>query len=210
MNNEERNAEIVKLHEGGMSYREIAEKFGISNARAGQICKKHLKRQSQLGDDYYMAFYNAAKKLGRDEPLSCASRIYNCLVKHGITSLPSLAACRFEEIDGIRNIDVGSLEIVREVIESSACLVNIGCVNTFPGPKPDKEQAVKVIEEAAEVYSAWEDWSSTEDPELVEFIVDECADLITAACNLLAAFGERDMTGAMERCAERNRERGRM
>lgn len=88
--------------------------------------------------------------------------------------------------------------------------VNVGEVATFPYPSADKEQVLKILEESAEVYSAWEFWKSTDDPELVPPIVDECADLITATCNLLAALGVDDMRDAMRACEERNRARGRL
>lgn len=35
-------------------------------------------------------------------------------------------------------------------------------------------------------------------------------DVIQAVCNLLVAVGVDDMTEVMERCEQRNRERGRM
>lgn len=88
--------------------------------------------------------------------------------------------------------------------------VRIGTVITFPDVKPDKAQVVKIGEEAMEVYSAWEDWQSTHDEELLPHLVDECADLITATCNLLAALEVDDMREAMRACEARNRERGRL
>lgn len=85
-----------------------------------------------------------------------------------------------------------------------------------------KEQAIKVLEEAAEVFSAWEAafaWGvpkTESNPyfevvhfEEIEPLADEIADVITAACNLARKYG-CDMHAAMERCAERNRERGRL
>jgi len=88
--------------------------------------------------------------------------------------------------------------------------VRIGDVVTFVNVQADKAQVVKIGEEAMEVYSAWEDWESTHDEELLPHLVDECADLITATCNLLAALGVDDMSGAMAECEARNRERGRL
>lgn len=88
--------------------------------------------------------------------------------------------------------------------------VRIGTVITFPDVKPDKAQVVKIGEEVMEVYSAWEDWESTHDCELLPHLVDECADCITAICNLLAALDVDDMHGAMNYCVERNRKRGRL
>lgn len=81
-------------------------------------------------------------------------------------------------------------------------------VQTFPDAKGDKPQAVKVLEEAAEVYAAWQDLDRgvADDPgELVE----EAADLIQALSNLLSACGCEDMRQPMFECHERNVARGR-
>ena len=86
----------------------------------------------------------------------------------------------------------------------------IGEVTTFPHPKADKEQVLKIAEEEHEVFSAWEDWQSTLDPELLPHLVDEIADTIQACANLAAALGVDDMRDAMAKCEARNRERGRL
>lgn len=71
----------------------------------------------------------------------------------------------------------------------------------------DKEAALKPLEEAAEVYGAWQDYqrffmgSKT-------ILADEIADTIQACCNLAKRYGI-DLQAAMKRCQERNRERGR-
>ena len=71
----------------------------------------------------------------------------------------------------------------------------------------DKEAALKPLEEAAEVYGAWQDYqrfcmvSETQ-------LADEIADTIQACCNLAKRY-EIDLQAAMKRCQERNRERGR-
>ena len=87
--------------------------------------------------------------------------------------------------------------------------VYIGEIETFPHVKPDKAQVVKIGEECMEVYSAWEDWESTHDYELLPFLVDEIADVIQACANLAVACGVDDMRPAMAECEQRNRERGR-
>ena len=88
--------------------------------------------------------------------------------------------------------------------------VTIGTVKTFPDPKADKAQVVKIGEECMEVFSAWEDWQSTLDEELLPHLVDEIADTIQACANLAAALGVDDMKPAMASCYERNRARGRV
>lgn len=92
--------------------------------------------------------------------------------------------------------------------------INIGEVETFPDVEPDKAQALKVVEEAAEVFSAWQAWkAASNDIEWCDNsfrLLAECADVIQATCNLLAALGYSDFEPHMDACAERNRERGRM
>ena len=100
--------------------------------------------------------------------------------------------------------------------------VRIGDVITFAHPKADKAQVLKIAEEEHEVFSAWEDYAKFEPLQYEneidycdymqarEHLINECADLITATCNLLAALGIDDMIGAMNYCVERNRKRGRL
>lgn len=84
----------------------------------------------------------------------------------------------------------------------------------------DKEQACKVLEEAAEVFGAWQtldeaeivDGYTDENGLVVELakidLADEIADVIQAACNLAQRYGI-DVAAAMQGCEARNRERGR-
>lgn len=93
--------------------------------------------------------------------------------------------------------------------------VEIGTVQTFADVKADKAQALKVLEEAAEVFGAWQLWDDLEPGEKrdgfnVVCLMNECADVIQATCNLVAAYGVTDFTGFMEACLKRNAERGRM
>ena len=98
--------------------------------------------------------------------------------------------------------------------------VRVGSVRRFDDVKPDKERALKPLEEAAEVFGAWQgydrtkswgdDWDECLDNnDYLISLVDECCDVIQATCNLLAALGVTDLTDAMERCEERNERRGR-
>ena len=95
--------------------------------------------------------------------------------------------------------------------------VYIGEVETFKDVEPSKEQALKILEEAAEVFGAWQEWQRTKDGALphmsidkIRAIMSECADVVQAVCNLVDAFGECAFDDYMEECAERNRARGRM
>lgn len=95
--------------------------------------------------------------------------------------------------------------------------VKIGTVSTFADVKPDKAQAVKILEESAEVFAEWQNWNDCS-PFAIDFggerlftntLIDECADVIQATCNLLAALGVDDLTAVLDRCKQKNIERGR-
>lgn len=92
--------------------------------------------------------------------------------------------------------------------------VEIGTVQTFSDVRPDKARALKVLEEAAEVFGAWQPWDDLEPGEKCDgfsagCLMGECADVIQATCNLLAAYGVTDFAAFMEACRKRNVERGR-
>lgn len=94
-------------------------------------------------------------------------------------------------------------------------------VSTFMMRCTGKEQAKKVLEEAAEAFGAWQRfvsvWHLVDKRAIDRYslqearleLADEIADVITAACNLVARY-DIDMDAAMARCEQRNRERGRL
>ena len=101
--------------------------------------------------------------------------------------------------------------------------MKLGNVLPFPGAKPDKPQALKVLEEASETVEAFKKWFLADgfrkrnsekvpadwaDAEFAD-LMDEIADTIQASCNLAAALGVTDLTPHLARCEERNRRRGR-
>lgn len=92
--------------------------------------------------------------------------------------------------------------------------VKLGNVMPFPGVQPTKEQALKPLEEAAEVFGAWQEYEHDTDEQwssesLRRFTVDEIADTIQACANLASALGVTDLTPYLAQCEERNRRRGR-
>ena len=90
--------------------------------------------------------------------------------------------------------------------------INLGGVYAFPNVAPDKPQALKVLEEAAEVVEAFKQRDPRDETHIgyaTANVLDEIADCIQACCNLAAALGVDDMTPYLARCEERNRERGR-
>ena len=78
-----------------------------------------------------------------------------------------------------------------------------------------KAQALKPLEEAAEVFGAWQasgiDGSDSITPEMREDIVYECFDTIQACVNLLESIGttDSDLCEAARKVKQRNIERGR-
>ena len=99
----------------------------------------------------------------------------------------------------------------------------MGSVRRFDSVEPDKAQALKVLEEAAEVVEAWKDFDEVRDDETRSYgephdwtyvvrndLLDECADVIQATLNLVAALGIEDFRPYMKACEKRNRDRGRI
>ena len=87
--------------------------------------------------------------------------------------------------------------------------MRIGYVNTFPGVTRSKAQAVKLLEEASEAFSAWEKWRENPSKNAVRGIALEIADTVTACANLASAFGIDDLRPYLAEVEIKNRERGR-
>lgn len=89
--------------------------------------------------------------------------------------------------------------------------VTIGDVNTWP-QKADKALALKPLEEAAEVFGAWQKWQNCGEADRRNdyySMLDEVADVIQACANLLSACGVKNASILMDYCEARNRKRGR-
>lgn len=86
-------------------------------------------------------------------------------------------------------------------------------VRTFASIAADKAQALKVLEEAAEVFGAWQKFDLAETPgeraAAMREVLDETADVVQACCNLAWAFGMHDLHAEMAACEARNEKRGR-
>lgn len=78
----------------------------------------------------------------------------------------------------------------------------------------DKEAALKLLEEAAEVYVVWQIYMDTDDNFMRELtwgsplLADDLADCVTACCSLAARCG-LDLQAALDRVERRNRDGGR-
>lgn len=88
--------------------------------------------------------------------------------------------------------------------------INVGEVAVFDHVEPNKEQALKPLEEAAEVFGAWQEWNETKNMADITRVIEEIADTIQACVNLASAMGVGDLSYAMENCKKRNIERGRI
>lgn len=79
------------------------------------------------------------------------------------------------------------------------------CTHTFDIGDEPKAKALKPLEEAAEVFGAWQNRCD-------EDVADELADYIQACANMMAWMGltQQDVDDAMLRCLKRNRDRGRI
>lgn len=89
----------------------------------------------------------------------------------------------------------------------------------FDKPDAPKAQALKSLEEAAEVFGSWQQCDDYQDCQIASFrdelkrdLIDECMDVVQAVVNLLDAegFTQEDVDAAIEHCNARNWERGRL
>ena len=88
--------------------------------------------------------------------------------------------------------------------------INVGEVTVFDNVEPNKGQALKPLEEAAEVFGAWQEWNESKSLLDVTRVIDEIADTIQACVNLASAMGAGSLIYAMIECEKRNIERGRI
>ena len=78
----------------------------------------------------------------------------------------------------------------------------------------DKQQFTKPLEEAAELFAAWQHWMQERaapgySTKARDEMLDEAADVIQAVVNCVASVGVEDMSELMRRCESRNARRGR-
>lgn len=87
--------------------------------------------------------------------------------------------------------------------------VELGSVAVFDNVECSKAQAMKVLEEAAEAFGAWQklDKDTFSDP---SDLIAELCDVIQAYCNMAIATGCDDLRLALWDCEDRNRKRGRI
>lgn len=88
--------------------------------------------------------------------------------------------------------------------------IHIGYVDIFgdEGLPSPREQAIKVLEEAAELFGVVDTHGGLIDDAAMR---RECSDVIQAVCNLLASVGyaRLDFEEDMVKCRDRNENRGR-
>lgn len=89
----------------------------------------------------------------------------------------------------------------------------------FRKVEDSKGQALKPLEEAAEVFGAWQELDSMRNSpflsawrDMRDCLIDECMDTVQAIANLLAAIGatQGEVDAAIKRLNERNGNRGRL
>lgn len=90
-------------------------------------------------------------------------------------------------------------------------------MRVFNEVKDSKGQALKPLEEVAEVFGAWQKYddvryATTTRRAFREDLIDECMDTVQAIANLLAAVGatQGEVDAAIKRMDERNGDRGRL
>ena len=92
-------------------------------------------------------------------------------------------------------------------------------LRTFREVRDDKAQALKPLEEAAEVFGAWQNCDGIRQSQIMTArrafrvdLIDECLDTVQATVNLLAAVGatQGEVDAGIRRMDGRNGSRGRL
>lgn len=89
-------------------------------------------------------------------------------------------------------------------------------MRVFNDVSDSKGQALKPLEEAAEVFGAWQEFDGMRDVParrgMRGDLIDECMDTVQATANMLAAIGatQGEVDAAIRRLDERNGDRGRL
>lgn len=89
-------------------------------------------------------------------------------------------------------------------------------MRVFNDVDDSKAQALKPLEEAAEIFGAWQELDSMRNVpawrDMRDDLIDECMDTVQAVANLLAAIGatQGEVDAAIKRMDERNGDRGRL
>ena len=107
-----RNGQIVAMWDSGCSQSEIARTFNITPYRVHQIVDRYKRRKQLEQDSMYSAFMDSAKRLGKTE--ASAYRAFHQLTLKGCRTMFRLSKLTDEDILKMRNIGVGSLEIIND------------------------------------------------------------------------------------------------
>lgn len=89
-------------------------------------------------------------------------------------------------------------------------------MRVFDGVSDGKGQALKPLEEAAEIFGAWQAFDSMRNVparrDMRDDLIDECMDTVQAIANMLAAVGatQGEVDAAIRRMDGRNGNRGRL
>lgn len=92
-------------------------------------------------------------------------------------------------------------------------------MRVFRNVENSKRQALKPLEEAAEIFGAWQECDDMRRSPMLTVrrglrndLIDECMDTVQAAANMLAAVGatQGEVDAAIMRMDERNESRGRL
>jgi transcriptional regulator with XRE-family HTH domain len=110
----ERNRDILKLKKQGLTFKEIAKKYGVSITRIQQICERERNRERE---DYpeFPELYQAVNELNA-QPIMY-SRIITRLLWTGNLHNNKWRHMTEEEILEIRNFGPKSVEILKRAQE---------------------------------------------------------------------------------------------
>lgn len=100
--------------------------------------------------------------------------------------------------------------IAAEAEQPRSIELGMTSIPVFAELSDGREQALKPLEEAAEVFGAWQTLKAHPSRYTRQRVIDEACDTLQACANLLAAMGVDSIEDGMARVRKRNEARGRI
>lgn len=113
----ERNKALLKDRDGGMSYADLSEKYGISKARVGEII--HQEREQARRDLEREARREEIEEFERKNPVmtNVSSRTRIALHREDVYTDEDLCLLKASDIMKVRNIGIGSVTQLKRLLK---------------------------------------------------------------------------------------------
>lgn len=107
-----RENEIIKARENGLTYKEIGERFGITGSRVRKIIRRHERNQELLKNEGFRLFYENDLR----DAWRCIARSYNGVL-YKLPPLAYLKSLDYEKLMSIKGIGKQRADKIIEILK---------------------------------------------------------------------------------------------